>query len=302
MGLFSRGKKEEKSEEEFDYIPEQFLIPDSEIPDGYKMEFVEKVEKFAKWMEENFDDSEDPDLPFWNTLEDKPEFVSVPWRLPYRFDVTDDIQKMGMKPEETIWCRINHEGVVNRKLENFVVVTNYRIFFMDCTQDELQNGTVIHSMISLRNADVVVNNSKRVSNSTRTGSYAGVGLRGVRSGTYGGTANSQSQTIGDVTIMDEGVESFTFYGVRDPQGLKNILKSIMKNSSQLMKKGDNYVEQVQGGVSSNDIPCPKCNSGNPKSSKFCNDCGEKLQLDCPSCNKNNPLGSKFCNECGEKLQ
>ena len=302
MGLFSRGKKEEKPEEEFDYVPEQFIIPDSEIPDGYKLEFVDKVEKFGKWYDENWNDDEEPQLAYWNIIEEKPALASVPWRFPYRFDVTEEIEKTGLKPEETIWCRINHDGVVNRKLKNFEVVTNYRIYFMDCTQDEFRDGVKVLTSYYLANADVVVNNSKRVSNSTRTGSYAGVGLRGIRSGTYGGTSNSQSQTIGDVSIMNEGIEEYTFYGVLDPQGLKNILKSIFKNQSQFRKKCDKYIDLATGGVSSNDVPCPKCNSGNPKNSKFCNDCGEKLQLECPSCNKVNPLGSKFCNECGEKLE
>ena len=36
--------------------------------------------------------------------------------------------------------------------------------------------------------------------------------------------------------------------------------------------------------------------------KFCNECGNKLELVCPECGKMNPFGSKFCNDCGYDLR
>lgn len=56
-----------------------------------------------------------------------------------------------------------------------------------------------------------------------------------------------------------------------------------------------------------DNKCPKCGATVTFGSKFCNICGENLQvsinnsIDCPKCGTKNPIGSKFCNECGEKL-
>lgn len=50
------------------------------------------------------------------------------------------------------------------------------------------------------------------------------------------------------------------------------------------------------------MKCPKCQFENPEGAKFCNECGNKLQLACPECGKVNPTGSKFCNECGERLE
>ena len=50
------------------------------------------------------------------------------------------------------------------------------------------------------------------------------------------------------------------------------------------------------------MKCPKCQFDNPEGSKFCNECGNKLELVCPECGKVNPLGSKFCNECGHDLR
>ena len=49
------------------------------------------------------------------------------------------------------------------------------------------------------------------------------------------------------------------------------------------------------------MKCPKCQFDNPADAKFCNACGNKLELVCPQCTKANPAGSKFCNECGQSL-
>jgi len=49
------------------------------------------------------------------------------------------------------------------------------------------------------------------------------------------------------------------------------------------------------------MKCPKCQFDNPEDAKFCNECGNKLEIACSSCGKINPVGSKFCNECGHKI-
>jgi class 3 adenylate cyclase/tetratricopeptide (TPR) repeat protein len=49
------------------------------------------------------------------------------------------------------------------------------------------------------------------------------------------------------------------------------------------------------------MKCPKCQFDNPEDAKFCNACGNKLEIACSACGKMNPLGSKFCNECGQSL-
>ncbi len=49
------------------------------------------------------------------------------------------------------------------------------------------------------------------------------------------------------------------------------------------------------------MKCPKCQFDNLEGAKFCNECGNKLELACPECGKVNPPGSKFCNECGHDL-
>ncbi len=46
---------------------------------------------------------------------------------------------------------------------------------------------------------------------------------------------------------------------------------------------------------------PKCEYENREGAKFCNECGNKLEVACPECGKINRLGSKFCDECGHNL-
>lgn len=53
----------------------------------------------------------------------------------------------------------------------------------------------------------------------------------------------------------------------------------------------------------NVIICTKCGSQVPEGSKFCLECGEKMNTCsfCPSCRENLPAGAKFCMKCGQKL-
>jgi class 3 adenylate cyclase/tetratricopeptide (TPR) repeat protein len=50
------------------------------------------------------------------------------------------------------------------------------------------------------------------------------------------------------------------------------------------------------------MKCPKCQTENPGTRKFCKECGAKLILVCPNCHFENIPGDKFCSECGQKLE
>lgn len=51
-----------------------------------------------------------------------------------------------------------------------------------------------------------------------------------------------------------------------------------------------------------EIRCPKCNSLCKVGTKFCNNCGENLELKkCPHCSTLINSGTKFCQECGQPL-
>ena len=49
--------------------------------------------------------------------------------------------------------------------------------------------------------------------------------------------------------------------------------------------------------------CPNCNQENPDGSKFCGNCGGKLEVlvPCPACGNRVQYGMKFCPECGNSM-
>jgi class 3 adenylate cyclase/tetratricopeptide (TPR) repeat protein len=49
------------------------------------------------------------------------------------------------------------------------------------------------------------------------------------------------------------------------------------------------------------MKCPKCQTQNPETRKFCQECGAKLILVCPHCHFDNLPTDKFCGECGKSL-
>jgi class 3 adenylate cyclase/tetratricopeptide (TPR) repeat protein len=49
------------------------------------------------------------------------------------------------------------------------------------------------------------------------------------------------------------------------------------------------------------MKCPKCQFENPNGTKFCGECGTKLEKVCPKCNYSNPPHFKFCGDCGHNL-
>jgi len=49
------------------------------------------------------------------------------------------------------------------------------------------------------------------------------------------------------------------------------------------------------------MKCPKCQSENPETRKFCRECGTKLVQVCPNCSSENLLSDKFCGHCGQSL-
>ena len=47
--------------------------------------------------------------------------------------------------------------------------------------------------------------------------------------------------------------------------------------------------------------CTSCSHPNPDDSRFCEECGAKLERACASCGAGNSGGAKFCRQCGESL-
>ena len=69
--------------------------------------------------------------------------------------------------------------------------------------------------------------------------------------------------------------------------------------------GDAMKQSRQTGAEQ--IACPKCNAANTRGTKFCHECGAKLEVEaqtvpCVKCSAPLPAGAKFCNECGAKQE
>lgn len=61
---------------------------------------------------------------------------------------------------------------------------------------------------------------------------------------------------------------------------------------------------VSPGQNAGFIECNVCHAQVPSSSKFCNECGarvEKTIIACSKCGTKNPVGSRFCVQCGNNL-
>ncbi len=49
------------------------------------------------------------------------------------------------------------------------------------------------------------------------------------------------------------------------------------------------------------IECPNCQHVNRDAAKFCENCGQALQVTCPNCGSSNRPEAKFCDSCGHNL-
>ena len=49
------------------------------------------------------------------------------------------------------------------------------------------------------------------------------------------------------------------------------------------------------------MKCPKCQTENPETKKFCRKCGSNLARVCPQCGSECLLEDEFCGECGSNL-
>lgn len=76
----------------------------------------------------------------------------------------------------------------------------------------------------------------------------------------------------------------------------NCKNEVPENSKFCLECGSK-IEQL----AENEMICPACGQKTNKG-KFCMECGAPLVAKCPKCGVEAPNGAKFCLECGEKLQ
>lgn len=70
-------------------------------------------------------------------------------------------------------------------------------------------------------------------------------------------------------------------------------------------QGGSQQQQGGGGQSAQTIPCPSCGKSNAAGTKFCGDCGAKMEVakvPCVKCGAQLREGAKFCSECGSSQE
>jgi membrane protease subunit (stomatin/prohibitin family) len=95
--------------------------------------------------------------------------------------------------------------------------------------------------------------------------------------------------------------------------MKETAKELGKSPGAALGAGMVLIPQIMQPTGPEAVPsvaimiCPNCNARIPATSKFCLECGTKLERqttatkNCPKCGKSIPATSKFCPECGEKF-
>jgi ribosomal protein L40E len=212
---------------------------------------------------------------------------------------------VNLGPENPIWKNDVMTGIINRKVVETQIITNYRV---------IQNQTAV-SLTDLD--DVIVMNSHRVSESQRMGYYRM---------SYG---TSKGKTVGDVMFIYRGQPVIIFRQIADPTGVSRLAKTARRSLITAMKQAEkaeaklkkeketemqNYgnkharsnkqtkMPAVDDQASiSVQITCIKCGNSNPDNSNFCIKCGNPLSSTCSKCGNSNPGGSAFCNNCGFAL-
>lgn len=63
------------------------------------------------------------------------------------------------------------------------------------------------------------------------------------------------------------------------------------------------MQNQPNGMPPGAMQCAKCQSSIPAGSKFCLECGERVntELFCPNCGEKLPGNAKFCMKCGTKI-
>lgn len=126
--------------------------------------------------------------------------------------------------------------------------------------------------------DIVVMNQHRISQSSHMGTYTG---RYARVG-YG-TSRSTGISIGDVVFMYQGRPYIIFEQIADPNGVARLAKSTRKQlltaikaTSQKVSKTTKINIEENASVNNKIVNCPRCSSSNLKDSRYCKNCGFRI--------------------------
>lgn len=127
--------------------------------------------------------------------------------------------------EKVLWQRDLTRGIIHKQVTVQERITNMRI-----TRYEVETHK-FDQLPTKNNFDVIVQNSRRSSQSYGGGSFVSSYGMGVYSGSRSGT----SRTIGDVVMLNNGVVLTRLRDVVDPQGVKQLINTIKREAKTLEK-------------------------------------------------------------------
>lgn len=122
---------------------------------------------------------------------------------------------------------------------------------------------------------------------------------------------SKIQILKQLQIMEKsvgnaGLNSMMQSGMGLGMGMQ--MAGNFANGMKQMNQSETHNEHVQTAQKNQDlISCQHCHAMIPKGSKFCSECGTKVEVPaakgkfCPQCGTPAKEGMKFCAECGTKL-
>ena len=89
-------------------------------------------------------------------------------------------------------------------------------------------------------------------------------------------------------------------GMRPPVNVEIASARAQKMKEDIQEKAG-QTQVFHGQIESKQTLCPRCNKPAGEG-KFCNNCGASLAINkCPRCGAPNSDASRFCGECGERL-
>jgi hypothetical protein len=104
-----------------------------------------------------------------------------------------------------------------------------------------------------------------------------------------GTSRSKGISAGDLVFMYQGKPYIIFEQITDPNGVARIAKSTRKQLLTAIKAAEKLQSQSQkvskttkrnieenASVNNKIVNCPRCSSSNTKGSRYCNNCGFRI--------------------------